>query len=673
MTDCYVDEQGCTVCPEIESVPDEPARVDYLDRPGWNAGANSIATRSNARVRYAFTAEQANGFVSGVSRSRRVDVTSPSNIDFGFYLLATGGLKRYVVVERGVEKTALSAYDPAHVFSITRWDGRIYYAVNDELVYISEEDYFGQLTAGVAFYATGDIIADPVFEIATSLPKSTAVWTVDLVVHGPTLSALGAALEVPSATLVGALISKGVLTPPVATISTLGAVLVPPSVSVYSVPNPTTVPQFVLADLVVPHPQIVLSSSVRSVSSVDITMPSATVHGAVANFGILTAPAIAIEGPYPAGRAYAIISQSPGYLSMWAGFPLAVAEDAINFASAASSQLAVVIRSALQLRDSAAIIQRLGVSISSSLQLTDTVRNLFELFIASDLALADQTTNAYSALAAIADSIAFDPGASATVSGDAIVASVLALNDMLRAGFDVRVVSDIEMADAFTALATHYVEALDSVTFGDEATTGASLTVLVQSPLTLGDVITSTGAFNVTALSELAFTVRVKVDGDEYIGYAMNLKNAAVSEYENFPMTSMVEFDGRYFGTAADGVYELEGDDDAGENIDMLVRTALSDLGSSYLKKVLNSYIGYTATGDVVLKVITTHKGEKRESWYKFASRTPEATSNTRATIAKGIDSVYWQFELVNVAGADMSLEAIKLWPFPLTRRYTGK
>jgi hypothetical protein len=70
-----------------------------------------------------------------------------------------------------------------------------------------------------------------------------------------------------------------------------------------------------------------------------------------------------------------------------------------------------------------------------------------------------------------------------------------------------------------------------------------------------------------------------------------------------------------------------------------------------------------------VLKTVTTSAGVKKENWYALNAVQKDVASDNRFSIAKGVHSVYWQFELANYEGSDFELENLKLWRLVLSRR----
>jgi hypothetical protein len=157
-------------------------------------------------------------------------------------------------------------------------------------------------------------------------------------------------------------------------------------------------------------------------------------------------------------------------------------------------------------------------------------------------------------------------------------------------------------------------------------------------------------------------------DGTEYQAWVLNLNTKAPFEFTNYPFNSFALCGQRALGLKDDGLYELVGDDDAGERIEAHIKTGLVDFGTQHLKNVVRAYLGYQADGGLFLHVTDTDGGEKREVIYEL-DQTHGAMKEARIKLGKGVRARYWQFELRNVDGSDFTLDALDVLPVVLKRR----
>ena len=117
---------------------------------------------------------------------------------------------------------------------------------------------------------------------------------------------------------------------------------------------------------------------------------------------------------------------------------------------------------------------------------------------------------------------------------------------------------------------------------------------------------------------------------------AMNLKNFAVTEYENFDFNSFAEFNGIFLGAKEDGIYPLVGSDDQGTDIDAKITT-----GKAFIEHWrLRDLFSYGLSG-----------GQKRSK------------------MARGIHSGYTDFTLENSDGDEFDLDYFEVLGDPLRRK----
>lgn len=206
---------------------------------------------------------------------------------------------------------------------------------------------------------------------------------------------------------------------------------------------------------------------------------------------------------------------------------------------------------------------------------------------------------------------------------------------------------------------------------GAEAQVAGNVILLVDSEESalLDGTASTLATLQATIEEGAALYVSVRAGEDEIHGWVMHPDNLAFSEYRNFPFNSLTAVNGRHFAVAEDGLYELTGDDDAGEPIEAAIQTGLMDLGTHFIKDAKAAYLGYTASGKLVLKVVTTAKGQKEEWWYQLKQGSAPSLRDGRVTIGRGLRAKYWQFEVVNADGADFELDDIQVMYNILSRR----
>ena len=153
---------------------------------------------------------------------------------------------------------------------------------------------------------------------------------------------------------------------------------------------------------------------------------------------------------------------------------------------------------------------------------------------------------------------------------------------------------------------------------------------------------------------------------DAIYTWVVNQNSGAPYRYENMDFHSFAQIGNDYLGAKADGIYLLDGDDDNGTPIDAIASTGRLDFGSNRAKRVLGAYLGVDTAGQVNL-TLRTDAG-RSSGPYQFRV-SPTGAQVERAKFAKGLKSKYWQFDIENVAGGELSLDEIQFDVLELKQR----
>lgn len=231
------------------------------------------------------------------------------------------------------------------------------------------------------------------------------------------------------------------------------------------------------------------------------------------------------------------------------------------------------------------------------------------------------------------------------------------------------------VADAFavddTAVANMLFSFITNETVGmdDAPSTSGIFIAVAEDQVTINEALTTSQIFELLVNEDLnalaGFTLR---EDGSYIGVAMNTKNYAVTEYQDFDFNSLAKIGSQYYGCKSDGIYLLGGSSDAGTAIAAVVKSGQRKLGQNY-SRVERAYLAMRNSGSLVLKTIVRDRdGVKKERWYE-TDNTSDTIRDIRIKLAKGVKAHYWQWELVNDDGADFELDSLELKEIKLTRR----
>lgn len=162
-------------------------------------------------------------------------------------------------------------------------------------------------------------------------------------------------------------------------------------------------------------------------------------------------------------------------------------------------------------------------------------------------------------------------------------------------------------------------------------------------------------------------TVAVGFGVPAYFGEAdtwvMNAVTRANSRYEGYNFNSYAKLDGEYYGCSADGIFKLNGTDDAGVPIGASINFGNLGAETSAMKSCTNAYVGLSSDGALYLKV--TADGNE----YIYRARAYSSTMRVqRFDTGRGLRANYLQFELIS-DGAEFDISSVEFAIVPLSRR----
>jgi hypothetical protein len=224
---------------------------------------------------------------------------------------------------------------------------------------------------------------------------------------------------------------------------------------------------------------------------------------------------------------------------------------------------------------------------------------------------------------------------------------------------------------ALAASATSVATLFDTWTATAQATGGAILYAFGNDALQFSDTATLYAQILQALQEDIAFGLTLFTGQDLYTAWVMTPETRAMRQYLNYPFNSYAQLAGGFYGADQAGIYRLDGTTDAGQQIVASVRSGLMDFGSRQLKRMDRAYLGYSSQGTLCLRVTTTSpEGAKVDYTYKMVPKTANVARENRITIGRGMQSVYWQFELDNSAdGSAFELYDMVLLPMMLSRR----
>jgi hypothetical protein len=188
---------------------------------------------------------------------------------------------------------------------------------------------------------------------------------------------------------------------------------------------------------------------------------------------------------------------------------------------------------------------------------------------------------------------------------------------------------------------------------------GAAGTLNVSIPirrLSFSGILSAGGVLSITRPMR---QVLLRTLPTTYSCMVMNLKNKGLTEYSNYLFNSMCRFNGVHLGATSTGIFNLDsGSTDAGTIINWNFRTGYLDMVEQGVKKkVKQAWFSYKSSGDIMLTVIQPD-GENYE--YDLTGYEVYETG-LRVKFGKGFRSRYLAFDVSNIDGSSITLDALKL------------
>jgi len=264
-----------------------------------------------------------------------------------------------------------------------------------------------------------------------------------------------------------------------------------------------------------------------------------------------------------------------------------------------------------------------------------------------------------------------DLQASATLSATAggfwnsSLSEQITLNESLYVALLSMITETIQLNESLSPMLRVLGSLDDGIGLHDDLTGICRFGVALADTVGVADELSTFARVRSSLEDTFALSTTLEIGDATYVGWVVNSESLAVSKYAGFDFNSMTKFRGQYYGAKQDGVYLLEGVDDAGTDIDAYIRTGLIDFGSEYQKRNPKLYLGYASSGEMVLKTITD---EGVERFYELTT-TNNRLNSARIKLGRGVQFRYIQYELQNRESSSFDIESLELFPIILSRR----
>ena len=349
------------------------------------------------------------------------------------------------------------------------------------------------------------------------------------------------------------------------------------------------------------------------------------------------------------------------------------AVEAVQFALTENIETAKGVLEALATNDVLAASTILQGNLSETLSYADVIRLTWDQLETETVNVTDSNT-VYAQKAAALAELFVSAGIVSTIHKAAgIIAEAIILQDLVERFFELSVVDTVHLTDAEATLYRAVAANIEAAAMADSLTGTRRLSLLVSDALTGGDTDILNVICRTLAEDDVIFGGAISLPDGVFSAIVLNTESMGISEYSNYPFNSFGKLENDYLGASDTDIYKLTGDDDAGTDIDAVIRTGMTNFGTNVFKRVPRAYLGYTSDGGLIMKTISTSGGTKTERWYELTPRTGDhasaAPTAARIKLGRGIKATYWQFELINKLGSDFDIDMLQLYPMILSRR----
>lgn len=338
------------------------------------------------------------------------------------------------------------------------------------------------------------------------------------------------------------------------------------------------------------------------------------------------------------------------------------------------SMLTLRLEAALSLRGSARVRWQGAAQLRAAVTFEEQLSLILSGVLQAQVELGASVTAQQTAVAQMVDVLVLSGAVNSDLEARQLLADALAFGDVLEAAQSGRLEASVGVGAAVREALDARARLVDELLLGAAGASAVTLVAVLKDSISFEDGILEQLEARAVLRDSLHFMMRLQLEDGEYVAWVMDTRSKAQWRYTNYPFNSFMRVGGVDIGATDTGLYVLDGDDDAGEPIHWKLRAGLSTMGSRALKRYPAVYLGYAATGDVLLRVVVANAEDSiREAHtYRLRARAAESMREGRVPIGKGLKSVYWDWIMEDVDGGEIELDTVEFLPMQLERRVRG-
>lgn len=242
------------------------------------------------------------------------------------------------------------------------------------------------------------------------------------------------------------------------------------------------------------------------------------------------------------------------------------------------------------------------------------------------------------------------------------VADAIGAYDTLARFLNYDISETITASETMTALARHVAAVNEGLTLTEDASPHFVLKLEVHDDAIFDDTFDLKMIYRPEVQDQITISAIFVDPSGGITAWAVNTRTGAVTEYEDFSFNSFCRSGNHYLGATSDGLYILDGADDAGSPTVSHLRSGYAQFGGSRFTGFAGAYLGMRGDGDIYLKLDT---GDGKTYTYKTVVQDQQTT---KVRLGKGLRARYFAFELIT-EGQDFDLDTIEFVPLVAQRR----
>lgn len=338
----------------------------------------------------------------------------------------------------------------------------------------------------------------------------------------------------------------------------------------------------------------------------------------------------------------------------------AIAVDAVQLREGLSSYFGVLIRELLPFREMMLANEIAQVTIADTLQLLSKLYPGFHVETTESFGLQDIDT--VQRVIVLLEQLGISEAVVGTGRYQLTLIQALRLTDKLARFFGAEMLDGLGLSEDTLPRVLAYAGIAETVGVEAVLTPQLLLSVTMRDTIDITPEMAIRMLFNPTLTEGIEISAGMLEPDGNFTTWVMNTRSGAVTEYQNFAFNSFARVGNKYIGASEAGLFELVGDDDAGEDIVARIKGGYLQFGGTQLSRLKEAYIASTGEGRMILRIRT-----KDQQLYHYAVDTRDGRS-TKVHMGKGQRSRYFAWELIS-AGQDFDLDTLEFVPIVVQRR----